>query len=158
MNKRIVRLLALAAIFGLAGVATAQKAEHEDDHQAMHVSGELDLQFPDTGKWASDESLRQGMSELKAAFEPAHEAYRNDAFGAGKADELADAVDEQVNFMFANCQLPAEADAELHKLLAAALGAARLLRASNDLHEGLHQLHRVLQAYPDYFEHPGWPG
>lgn len=151
-------LFAILITLGPSGVAGAQQADHEHGHHEMHASAQLDLQRPQSGQWASDESLRQGMSELKAAFEPAHAAYRDESFDAGRASELADTIEEKVNFMFANCRLPADADAELHKLLAGALGAAKSLRESDDRHEGLHQLHRVLQTYGDYFEHPGWAG
>jgi len=158
MNLGSNPLFAILMIIGLSGVADAQQEGHEPGHHEMHAGGELDLQRPETGKWASDESLRQGMSELKAAFEPAHAAYRNDSFDAQQASELADTIEQKVNFMFANCRLPADADAELHKLLAGALGAGGSLRQSEKLHDGLHRLHRVLQAYGDHFEHPGWAG
>lgn len=150
------RIAALGLLLLLATPVAAQSEGQEHDHEAMHSSGELNLQRPDEGKWASDASLRQGMSELRSAFEPAHDAYRSGEFDTEQAVDLADAVEEAVNFMFANCRLPAEADAELHRLLAATLGAAKTLRRSDDPHRGLHQLHRVLKAYPKYFEHQGW--
>jgi hypothetical protein len=156
MKHRSILLLVFMLTLGAGSLAYAQQGQHEHGHEEMHASGELELQRPETGKWRSDESLRQGMSELKAAFEPAHEAYGNDAFGAGEAVQLADTIEQKVNFMFANCRLPAEADAELHKLLAASLDAARMLRESDEPHRGLHRLHRVLQAYPEHFEHPDW--
>lgn len=156
MNYLITPLLALVLALANVNFAAAQSEQHEHDQHAAQDAGELDLARPDSGKWASDESLRQGMSELKAAFEPRHAAYQRGDFDAGRAAELADTIEEKVNFMIANCKLPAAADAELHKLLAAALGAAETLRASDDPHQGLHRLHRVLQAYPEYFKHPGW--
>jgi len=159
MQRLTPVILSAILAMGAAELATAQDEAHgHDHHQAAHADAELDLKRPDSGKWASDESLRQGMAELNAAFEPNHAAYREGDFDAGQAAELADTIEEKVNFMFANCKLPADADAELHKLLAAALGAAQSLREDDDLHRGLHQLHQVLQAYPAHFEHPGWPG
>lgn len=158
MRITLFRPATLGLLVLLVAPIAVQSQDHEHDHEAMHSSGELDLQRPDEGKWASDASLRQGMTDLRNAFQPAHGAYRNDRFDAEQAAELADAVEEAVNFMFAHCQLPADADAELHKLLAAALGAGKSLRESDDLHEGLHRLHRVLQAYGEHFEHPGWAG
>lgn len=149
-------LLVAALTLALNGTAMAQHEEHQHGHHETHAGGELELERPETGRWASDQSLRQGMSGLKAAFEPAHAAYRNESFDREQAAALADTIEQKVNFMFANCRLPADADAELHKLLAAALGAAKSLRESDDLHQGLHGLHRVLQSYGDYFEHPGW--
>jgi len=154
MNFLNTPLLALVLIIAGINLATAQDEHQEHEQHTAEHAGELDLARPVSGKWASDESLRQGMSELQAAFEPHHTAYQEDGFDRGQAAELADTIEEKVNFMIANCKLPAAADAELHKLLAAALGAARSLRESDDLHKGLHKLHQVLQTYTDYFEHP----
>lgn len=158
MQTHSIALAIILLTLSLAGTATAQQDAHEQGHHEMHAGEGLKLERPETGKWASDESLRQGMNELRAAFEPAHDAYRNDSFDADRAIELADTIEAKVNFMIANCQLSADADAELHKLLARALAAAKSLRTAGDLHAGLHQLHRVLQTYGEYFEHPGWSG
>lgn len=164
MKTTIHGLTLLILMLALSVPAVARQGEHEHehegehDHQAMEAGAELDLERPESGKWASDASLREGMAKIRDAFEPAHQAYRSDEFDAGLAAELADTVEQQVNFMFANCRLPADADAELHKLLAASLGAARSLRVPDKLHQGLHQLHEVLQAYDEYFDHPGWAG
>lgn len=160
MNTAIVRVPFVALLLALGGmtIAHAQEQSHEHERHADPDGDRLDLTRPDSGKWASDESLRQGMSGLRAAFEPHHAAYREGDFDSEQAEELAATVEDKVNFMFANCRLPADADAELHKLLAAALGAARSLRESDDLHAGLHQLHRVLKTYPEFFDHPGWTG
>jgi hypothetical protein len=159
MKNRVIACLAAAALLGLAAAAGAQEADHAQADHSMHASGELELQRPaDRNKWESDESLREGMRRLSAAFEAHHAAYREDRFGSEQAEQLAASIDDAVNFMFANCRLPADADAELHKLLAAALGAARHLRESDEPHRGLHRLQRVLQAYPDHFEHPDWSG
>lgn len=156
MNHLITPLLTFLLALASANFATAQDEQHNHDQHAAAHSGELDLARPESGKWASDKSLRQGMSELKAAFEPHHAAYQSGDFDARQAAELADTIQEKVNFMIAHCNLPTAADAELHKLLAAALGAAQTLRESDDQHEGLHQLHRVLLTYPEFFDHPDW--
>ncbi len=160
MNKPLAVLFAGALMLALSPVLAEDHAAHHDDHHHHHAEGVdlLDLQRSDSesGLWATDEPLREGMDGLKAAFEPMHSAFRNDEFDAEQASELADQINAQVNFMIVNCSLPPEPDAELHKLLAASLGAARSLRESDDLHDGLHQLHQVLQVYPEYFDHPGW--
>jgi len=165
MRFSAVFVLALAG----APLAAAQAGGHAHDHHNNHhhnhhhehsASAEMEsLQRPaDGGKWATDEPLRQGMGELNEAFAEHHRAFEEGEFDSGSAAELADVINDKVNFMFANCSLPAEPDAELHKLLAAAVGAAVKLRESDDAHDGLHQLHQVLRAYDSYFEHPGWDG
>jgi hypothetical protein len=156
MKNRSARLFTLLLMLCLTIPAIAQHDDHEHGQHEMHAAGELELQRPETGKWASDASLRQGMSGIRDAFRTHHADYQAGEYDAQRAASLADAVEAKVNHMFANCRLPAEADAELHKLLAASLAAVRTLRESDQPHQGLHRLHRVLQAYPEYFEHPGW--
>lgn len=156
-------VLALAFLFG-AHAQAHEPANHahpamDEAHAALHASGELNLQRPAAGeKWATDAPLREGMSGLNQAFSQAHEAFAQGQLDADGAQTLADQAEEQVRFLFANCNLPADADAELHHLLEAVLAAAASLRAQDDPHPGLHQLHRVLRAYPAYFDHPGWEG
>lgn len=151
--------LVLAGSLSLASVAVAaQESEHDHQQHAADADAELDLNRPEPGKWASDKPLRRGMSELQAAFETHRDALEKGKLDAEAAAGLADDIEEQVDFMFANCSLPAAADAELHKLLVAALGSARMLRESDSSLDGLHQLQRVLHVYSEYFDHPGWSG
>lgn len=60
--------------------------------------------------------------------------------------------------MFNNCVLPADADAaaELHKLLAFISGAVFDLRSEEERRNGMMSLHKALDAYAAYFDHPGW--
>lgn len=136
--------------------AIAQHGHHHD-HEASPEAGSLALELDEGERWATDASLRQGMADIREAFQAHHQDYRNDRFDQKSAAELADQVSDQVDFMFANCQLSSQADAELHKLLAAALDAVASLRdAETEPYEGLHALHQVLDVYPQYFDHPGW--
>lgn len=159
MNRSILVSALAALTLGLAAPLAAQEADHEHAGHETPAGGELELERPDDGgKWAGDESLREGMTRLHAAFESHHADYQEGRFDPEQAEQLAAAIEEAVSFMFANCRLPADADAELHKLLAASLGAARTLRRSDEPHRGLHELHQVLKLYPDHFDHPDWPG
>ncbi|MFW5926751.1 MAG: hypothetical protein ACOCSR_01760 [Wenzhouxiangella sp.] len=154
--KSILPLL-IAASLALAGLAPAQD-EHDPESRHDHAAGqgELDLKLDDGQRWPSDESLRRGMRTMREAFEDHHRAFEDGALDREGASRLADAVRESVDFMLANCELPPDADAELHKLLAAALGAAASLREDEDVDVGLHRLHEILGTYPEYFDDPGW--
>lgn len=159
--KNLLALLA-AMMLTVSGTVAAQH-EHESetmDKEAQHSEhdqhGELALQRDNGERWATDEPLRRGMEGIRDAFAPHHRAYEDGHFERADAAQLADSVQEQVDFMFANCELPPKADAELHKLLAATIGATQSLREDDDLHAGLHQLHEVIRTYPEYFDHPGW--
>lgn len=134
--------------------ASPEPGQHHHHHHGS--AAELNLNLNDGERWATDESLRAGMLGIFKAFSAAHDDYLAGQLDPEGADVLADQVDEQVNFIFANCNLPSDADVELHKLLAATFGSAATLRESNDVHNGLHELHQVLKTYGEYFDHPGW--
>lgn len=159
--KNLLALLA-AVMLAVSGMTAAQY-EHESqskDKEARHhehdQQGELALQHDNGERWATDEPLRRGMEGIRDAFARNHRAFKDGDFDRADAVDLADSVQKQVDFMFANCELPPKADAELHKLLAATIGATQSLRQDDDLHTGLHQLHQVIRTYPEYFDHSGW--
>jgi hypothetical protein len=154
-----VRLAFLGGIllaFSVTGTL-AQSDDHDHHHHHHAAGAELELQLDNGERWLTDESLRGGMQSIRRHFDAAHGAYRAGQLDRQSAAALAEQVDEQVQYIFAHCNLPAAADAELHKLLAATLGATRTLRESDNVHDGLHALHGVLESYGEYFDHPGWP-
>ena len=160
MNERFsgrIRVTLLVGALLAVGMAVAFAQPDDHDHHHHHATGaELALELYDGERWVTDESLRMGMNEIHQHFDTAHDAYRAGQLEHESAVVLADQVDEQVQFIFAHCNLPDEADAELHKLLAATLSATRTLRESDDVHDGLHALHQVLASYGEYFDHPDW--
>ena len=155
--KTDMKIIAFTLALGLL-VSSGTVASPDDDHHHHHGNvAELELHLDDGERWATDGPLRQGMDRIHGAFDRAHADYRSDRLHREGAAALAEEVEEQVRYIFANCALPADADAELHKLLAAVLGAASTLRTDEDVHSGLHELHTVLKTYGEYFDHPGWP-
>jgi len=163
MTRKIHCALAVVALLLVSPLwALDDHQEHTHDRHAQHHAGKHgdvgmpELTLDEGQRWATDASLRQGMSDLRTAFETAHSAFERDALDREQAEQLADTIDDRVQFMFANCKLPPDADAELHKLLAAIMGAAVALRESDDVHDGLHRLHQAIDIYPEYFDHPGW--
>lgn len=57
--------------------------------------------------------------------------------------------------MIANCELPADADAQLHILLEQILGGIEAMRSDAPLRGAVEVAH-ALEAYGTYFEHEGW--
>jgi len=143
-------LIAMLA-FGSASFAQDSGAAHE--HQTVHA---LDLKHNDGGKWATDGSLRKGMKSIRQSFRSRLPGIREKRLELEQYEALADEVDAQLNYMFNNCDLPPEADAELHKLLAFVSGAVSGLRSEKNRRDGMMSLHKALDAYPEYFDHPGW--
>lgn len=146
---------ALIAVSLFGGTVRAQEPGTDHGH---HAADELVLISNDGEKWASDESLRQGMDSIRQAFRSRVPGFREKTLGAAQYEALADDVEAQLAFMFNNCDLPPDADAELHKLLAFIAGAASDLRSDGERRNGMISLHRALDAYPEFFDHPGWAG
>lgn len=96
------------------------------------------------------------MDAIHAAFRTYHHQYKSEGLEQEDAAALADQVEQQVQQIIATCKLPANADAELHKLLGAIMVAVGTLRESSVPHDGLHALHSALKAYGRHFDHPDW--
>lgn len=105
--------------------------------------------------WPSDDALRKGMDGIATAVNEADSVAAAGTFDAATAAALAATVDEQVQYMFANCELPEDADAALHVMLTQLTEAAHALTPDNPT-AGLDRMRAVLAHYPEYFEHLGW--
>ncbi|HRQ64158.1 MAG TPA: hypothetical protein PKZ76_04715 [Xanthomonadaceae bacterium] len=135
--------------------AQADKAVHEHDHHDDLLPGTLSLD-PDGRPWATDAPLREGMQRIRDAVAASLSEHDHMGVDATAGVALAQQVDDAVAFLFANCRLEPEADANLHLLLAQMMGASAALRHGDNSGEGLVRLLAALDAYPRHFDHPGW--
>ena len=72
---------------------------------------------------------------------------------------LATRIDQQVKSIVANCRLPAEADANLHLIVADLLQGISLMRGEDPArsrHDGAALIHGALNAYGKFFDDPAW--
>lgn len=138
-----------------AGHEPAGGPPHADAHE--HGAGAAGLTLDDAGrKWATDEALRTGMQAIRAQVialpEPAAPEQRR---------QLAAGIRDQVNYLISHCKLEPRADAVLHVLIGQLLAGADALEAAGpETGTGagaVHALHRALDDYARYFDHPGWP-
>ncbi len=100
--------------------------------------------------------LRTGMQRIRNAVDQTFAARASGQLTPAETKALSTTVQENVNFLIANCKLPPKADATLHGLITEMLsGAAQLAENPGDQKawEGLAQ---ALRDYSDYFDHPGW--
>ena len=68
-------------------------------------------------------------------------------------------IQAQVNSIVANCQLPAEADANLHYVIADLSQGVLLMQGQDPAHtrhDGAALVHGALIAYGRYFDDPAW--
>jgi hypothetical protein len=125
------------------------------EHHAHEVHDAVP-QLAEGQRWETDAPLREAMLRTRDGVSARIAAFHNGTFLAAEANALAAAVDANVQFMIANCQLAPEPDAALHLLIGRMLAAAGALRIDPESAEGLPQLVAVLHDYGATFDHSGW--
>lgn len=153
MKAKISALLACLAL----SLSLPTYAEGHDHHS--HGSNEPEkLQLNAGKKWATDQHLRQAMSDINQAMAEALPRIHNNQFGEGDYQTLAATVSQKVAYAIDHCKLAPKADAMLHLVIANLLGGAEIMEGKqpNSRHDGAVQVMQALQAYGKYFQHPGW--
>ncbi len=166
-------LLFCGLIFSTTACAVNNHAHHpqtevDADTTHHHNHNDDDLRLNQGEKWPTDEALRQGMRKIRIATDKAMQSAHTSpghALSQQQADSLAEQVHQQINNIFAECKLPAEADAVLHMLLADMLQAAQQLKTPSEPDKHLVQQQRIesllniqnsLGLYPKYFDDKQW--
>lgn len=159
-NQHWLSCLMLAVFLPFASAYAANEvaeppAEHAHGKAHEHAPSALALDAAGQ-RWATDAPLREGMLRIRAAVAATLASQGDRHLDAAAGVPLAEAVDAAVAYLFANCRLPPEADANLHLLLVRIIDAAPALRSDDRAEAGLVRLLEALEAYPHYFDHPGW--
>jgi hypothetical protein len=149
----------VAAIAMLSGQGTAW-ADHAHEHPSAGAAVAR-LELNAGKKWATDATLRDGMSAIRAAFDADHSTIHAGTQSTVQYDALATRIETEVNGIVQNCHLPPAADANLHYVIADLLEGVRLMRggdAARSRHDGAALVHGALLAYPKYFDDPAFEG
>ena len=148
-NKSLAALVALGLTVGLPAAVSAA-APHGPDGHAM------ELRLDNGQKWLTDEALRTGMGRIHDAVDAALPLIHADRYGAAEFSALADRVQEQVDYVVANCKLPEEADIQLHLALAQVLDGINAMKEEGGQEQGALAIVQALNAYGSHFDHPEW--
>ncbi|MCW8956508.1 MAG: hypothetical protein OQL09_06465 [Gammaproteobacteria bacterium] len=141
----------------LAITAPLRAETGADDHQHGHDEhGASGLSLNQGKKWQTDAPLRQGMNSINEAVKKAVPAFHHDELNKADAKQLAKHINDQVNYLVANCKLEPQADATLHVLIGELLTSADKLSRDPLSNQGMPGLVKALMQYPNYFEHQGW--
>ncbi len=148
------RWLLAAAL--LLSACHERSTEHHDHAHSDPDRAAEGLRLNDGKKWQTDESLRSGMvairDAMQAAVKPIHEDRQSpEAYAA-----LAANIEKQVGTIVSECKLPADADAQLHLVLAQISGGTQKLKQDGDRMAGAAIVIRGLESYAKYFDHPNW--
>lgn len=110
----------------------------------------------DGRRWETDLPLRTGMQRIRDAVDQAFVAYADNRLTSAETKALSATVQENVNYLIANCKLPPKVDAMLHVLITELLSAAAHVGEKHADREGWERMGQALRRYSEYFDHPGW--
>jgi hypothetical protein len=164
IDRRASRTARFALVAALATLATTTTVRAQHEHQQGHEhdaasAAVASLKLDGNRKWPTDASLRAGMAGIHAAFEADHPAIHAGTETNEQYVALATKIESQVNSIVAHCKLPAEADANLHYVIADLLQGVSLMRGEvpeRSRHDGAARVHGALRAYPQFFDDPEW--
>jgi hypothetical protein len=150
-----VAMLALTFAWSAAVMGQETESDAEPGHHAHAAHGVAPV--PAEGRrWETDAPLREAMLRIREGVAAQTDAFHAGTLSTDAAQALAAAVETDIQFMFANCQLAPEPDAALHALIGRLLAATAALRTDPESADGLPQLVAVLQDYASTFDQPGW--
>jgi hypothetical protein len=145
-----VAALALSLAFSSSALAANEHA-HGD-----HGRVALELTLNNGQKWSTDEALRRGMGDIRSAMERSLERIHAGTFTSAEYIALADRLQQQVDYVTANCKLPEDADAQLHIVLAEILEGMVAMKDGSNRMQGALRTVLALEAYGRHFDHPNW--
>src|SRR5574340_239261 len=154
--KKMAATLSAAALLS-AGVEIAFAQDHSHSHDAAEPAR---LTLNNGKKWATDASLRQGMSRIRDALATELPAIHSGKATAEQYRALAQKTNDQIAFMVKNCKLEPKVDAMLHLVLADIIAGADAMAAQDggEAHKGAMKIAHALENYAAHFDHPGWRG
>lgn len=139
----------------IVGMSFAIKAKAEDAHH-NHDTLSIELSLNNGAKWQIDNSLHIGMSGIKKEMMANLDAIHYDKFSQKQYIATARKIDSQLSYLFKNCKLPSQADAQLHILLANIMQGSELMKSSETPKQGAIKIIQSLNDYPQYFNDPAW--
>lgn len=147
---RPLAVLTLAVALATGGAAMAETHSHDG-----HTADVLELVLNDGAKWQGDQNMRTGMDAIHAVI-----TTNLDAVHAGTASpeaiaKMAGDVQAQLDFMIENCVLEPDVDEQFHHVLGQVMDGVATLEES-EAEPGTATIVAALNAYGEYFEHPGW--
>jgi len=149
--KTLQTLTALAVTLALTspGLALAQAASH------AHGASSVEMTLKDGAKWQGDQNMLTGMNAIHDIMTANLDAIHAGSLPAEASATMAADVQKQVDFMVENCVLEPEVDEQFHIVLGEVMNGVSALEAG-EVEHGAVSIVQALNAYGEYFEHPGW--
>lgn len=158
-RKALAILGAFTLSLSLAAAGPVLAATEHVAHQHEHGASAATLQLNAGKKWESDAALRQAMGAIRQALAGALPEIHDNRLPAKGYGKLAHTVEHEVSNIVANCKLTAEADAQLHVLVAELLAGAERMAGKikgGKRQDGAVQVSGALDKYATYFDDAGF--
>ena len=152
-------LLLLGTTVTTSVIASAHDHNHahkQTSPQKEQLEAQQSMQLDQGKKWPIDASLHSGMSNIKTSMEENISEIHNNQFTSAQYKSLAGKIDVQLAYLFKNCNLPEEADAQLHILLFNIMQGSKQMQSPNSPRSGAIKTIKTLQKYPHYFDDKNW--
>lgn len=159
-KQQLSKLLAVLGLtLGLAATSAwaAETAMRNHDHD--HADAPARLSLNEGKKWATDESLRKAMANIRNAMDASLHDIHEGKLSSAKYGALARKVNGEVGYMVSNCRLEPKADAQLHLVIADILEGVEAMEGKvkkTKRQDGAVKVIGALEKYGAYFDDPGF--
>lgn len=162
MKSRMTLTGLAAALSAAALLSVPLPALTQDVHQpGQSAPATHQLKMNQGKKWATDEALRKGMTEIRGLIDAQLPAIKKGRLKPEDYAALGSKVQGQVGYIVQNCKLDPQADANRHIILEDIIAGADAMEGKDkkvNPHAGTNKAVAGLNTYGKYFDHPNWKG
>lgn len=151
-----VNRLILTGAVVIVGLAAAFPGAASAAGPHGHAAAAVELTLDNGQKWQTDEVLRTTMGQIRDAVDASLPPIHEGRYSAAELSTLGDWVQEQVDYVVANCKLPEDADLQLHLVLTQILDGVTTMKGEGGQEQGAATIVQALNAYGEHFDHPDW--
>lgn len=145
-----MRNLLLSIVLLCAAGSPVSAQEH-----AHHMSPATIARDAPAQRWLADAALREGMGRIGRTV-ATFQHYEHGHMGPKQAVALATLVEQDIQFLVANCKLEPAADAALHAIIAKLAQAAQAVKADPGDSSTIPSMREALRDYQRQFDDPGF--
>lgn len=159
MKRNILTALIALSLTAAGSAQAASNPAHAHDATHAQGGGATTLQLNAGKKWETDAALRKAIGDIRRSMAASLHAIHENRLTAGAYGGLARQVDGAVGEIVAHCKLEAQADAQLHLIVAELLEGAEQMAGKKKpvkRRDGALKVLGALDKYGQYFDDPGF--